>query len=105
MYTFKEAVALLDTILGVARRAAEMIITQIGTEITLFPRAGHLASWTGVVPRNHEGAGRRSTGKRRKGNRFLRSVLVQTAAARTNDLSEGSRNLLVESVVAKWRHP
>jgi transposase len=82
---FEEAVGLLDTIPGVARRTAEMIVAEIGTEMTRFPSAGHLASWAGVAPGNYESAGRQASGKTRKGNRFLRSTLVQAAhaAART----------------------
>jgi transposase len=82
---FDEAVELLDTIPGVARRTAEMLVAEIGTDMTRFPSAGHLASWAGVAPGNHESAGKRTSGKARKGNRFLRTTLVQAAhaAART----------------------
>jgi transposase len=82
---FDEAVELLDTIPGVARRTAEMIVAEIGTDMTRFPSADHLASWAGVAPGNHESAGKRTSGKTRKGNRFLWTTLVQAAhaAART----------------------
>jgi transposase len=81
----EEAVALLDTMPGVARRTAEMIVAEIGTDMTRFPSADHLASWAGVAPGNHESAGKQASGKTRKGNRFLRTTLVQAAhaAART----------------------
>lgn len=80
-----EAVGLLDTIPGVARHTAEMIVAEIGTDMTRFPSAAHLASWAGVAPGNYESAGKRASGKTRKGNRFLRTTLVQAAhaAART----------------------
>jgi transposase len=94
---FEEAVALLDTIPGVARRTAEMIVAEIGTDMTRFPSADHLASWAGVAPGNHESAGKRASGKTRKGHRFLRTTLVQAAhaAARTSGpyLSAQSRRL------------
>ncbi len=82
---FDEAVELLDTIPGVARRTAEMLVAEIGTDMTRFPSADHLASWAGVAPGNHESAGKRTSGKTRKGTRFLRTTLVQAAhaAART----------------------
>jgi transposase len=82
---FEEAVNLLDTIPGVARRTAEMLVAEVGTDMTRFPSAGHLASWAGVAPGNQESAGKRTSGKARKGNRFLRTTLVQAAhaAART----------------------
>jgi transposase len=82
---FEAAVGLLDTIPGVARHAAEMIVAEIGADMSRFPSADHLASWAGVAPGNHESAGKRASGKTRKGNRFLRTILVQAAhaAART----------------------
>jgi transposase len=67
---FDEAVELLDTIPGVARRTAEMMVAEIGTDMTRFPSADHLASWAGVAPGNHESAGKHTSGKARKGTRF-----------------------------------
>jgi transposase len=83
--SFEEAVGLLDTIPGVARHTAEMLIAEIGTDMSRFPSADHLAAWAGVAPGHHESAGKRASGKTRKGNRFLRTTLVQAAhaAART----------------------
>jgi transposase len=78
---FEAAVGLLDTIPGVARHTAEMIVAEIGTDMTRFPSADHLASWAGVAPGNHESAGKRTSDKTRKGNRFLRTSLVQAAHA------------------------
>jgi transposase len=77
----------LDTIPGVARRTAEMLVAEIGTDMTRFPSADHLALWAGVAPGNYESAGKRASGKTRKGNRFLRTTLVQAAhtAARTRN--------------------
>jgi transposase len=82
---FEAAIGLLDTIPGVARPTAEMIVAEIGTDMSRFPSADHLAAWAGVAPGNHESAGKRTSGKTRQGNRFLRTVLVQAAhaAART----------------------
>jgi transposase len=82
---FEEAVALLETLPGVARHTAEMLVAEIGTDMSRFPRADHLAAWAGGAPGHHESAGKRTSGKTRKGNRFLRTTLVQAAhaAART----------------------
>ena len=79
--SFEEAVGLLDTIPGVARHTAEMIVAEIGTDMSRFPSADHLAAWAGVAPGHHESAGKRTSGKTRKGNRFLRTTLVQAAHA------------------------
>lgn len=78
---FEEAVVLLDTIPGVARATAEAIIAEIGTDMTRFPSADHLAAWAGVAPGNHESAGKRHSGKTRKGNKPLGAALNQAAHA------------------------
>ena len=78
---FEQAVELLDTIPGVARRIAEIIVSEIGTDMSRFPTADHLASWAGVAPGNNEGAGKRYSGKTKKGNQSLRVALIQAANA------------------------
>jgi transposase len=75
----QEAIALLDTIPGVGQRAAEILIAEIGTDMSRFPSAKHLASWAGMCPGNHESGGKRLSGKTRKGNRWLRQILVEIA--------------------------
>jgi transposase len=78
---FEEAVALLDTIPGVARRSAEVIISEIGNDMSRFPTANHLAAWAGVAPGNNESAGKRYSGKTRKGDQALEVALIQAAHA------------------------
>jgi transposase len=84
---FEEAVVLLDTIPGVARQTAEIIVGEIGVDMSRFPSADHLAAWAGVAPGNNESAGKRYSGKTRKGNQHLMTALVQAAnaASRTKD--------------------
>lgn len=60
MRPFEEALALLDTIPGVGRRAAEQILAEIGTNMERFPTAAHLASWAGMCLGNNESAGKRN---------------------------------------------
>jgi transposase len=81
----QEAITLLDTIPGVSQRTAEILIAEIGTDMDRFPSAKHLASWAGMCPGNHASAGKRLSGKTRKGSRWLRQVLVESAhvAAKT----------------------
>jgi transposase len=83
--TEREAVTLLDTIPGVSQRTAEILLAEIGTDMTRFPSAKHLASWAGMCPGNYESGGKRLNGKPRKGSRWLRQVLVEAAhvAAKT----------------------
>ena len=69
----------LDTITGVGKRAAETIIAEIGTDMTVFPTAGHLASWAGRCPGNNRTGGKRRSGKPTKGNRWLGEVLIECA--------------------------
>ena len=76
-----EAVTLLDTIPGVGRTMAELIVAEIGTDMQRFGSAAQLASWAKGCPGNHESAGKRSSGKTGTGNRWLRSGLVQAAHA------------------------
>jgi len=77
----------LDTITGVGKRAAETIIAEIGVDMTVFPTAGHLASWAGRCPGNNLTGGKRRSGKPTKGNRWLGEVLTECAwaAARSRD--------------------
>ena len=91
--SWQEAVAFLDTIPGINARAAQGILAEIGIDMTRFPSAGHLASWAGVCPGNHESAGKRLSGKARKGNPWLRQLLVEAAhaAARTKNTSFASQ--------------
>ena len=81
----EDAIARLDTIPGVGRSVAEALLAEIGTDLARFPSAKHLASWAGLCPGNHESAGKRHSGKTRKGSPWLRACLVQAAhaAART----------------------
>jgi transposase len=71
----------LDSIPGVDKTAARDILAEIGTDMSRFGSAIRLASWAGVCPGNNESAGKRRRGKSRKGNRYIRRVLVQCAWA------------------------
>jgi transposase len=79
--TFTRAVELLDTIPGIDQRGAEVIVTEIGIDMSRFETAPRLAAWAGVAPGNDESAGKQRSGKTRKGNRALRAILTQLAHA------------------------
>jgi len=81
---FEDAVVLLDTIPGVARATAEVIVAEIGTDMSRFPTADHLASWAGVALVNHESAVKRRSGKTTKGNKHLGAALNQAAHGATH---------------------
>jgi transposase len=76
---FKTAVTLVDSISAISLTAANAIVSEIGWEMNRFPTAPHLASWSGLCPGNNESGGKRFSGRTRKGNRYLRVILVQIA--------------------------
>lgn len=78
---FRQAVRQLRTIPGVSDLTAQVIISEIGTDMGRFPTAGHLISWAGLCPRNDESAGKRRSTRLRKGAPWLKTTLVQCAWA------------------------
>lgn len=78
---FEQTIRLLCTIPGVEQRTAQVIISEIGTDMSRFPSANHLASWAGLCPGNNETAGKRKNGKTRKGDQWLRRAMVEVAWA------------------------
>ena len=79
VHPFEETVAAVDTIPGVGRRTAEVVVAEVGTDMTRFPTAGHLASWSGVCPGNKQSGEKRKPSPTRKGNNWLKSALVEAA--------------------------
>jgi transposase len=77
----KTAVELLDEIPGIDPRAAQNVLAEIGTDMSRFPTAGHLASWAGMCPGNDQSAGKRRSGRMSDGNRWLKGTLNQCAWA------------------------
>jgi len=68
-----------DAVPGIGARVAETIVAELGTDMSRFPSAGHAASWAGLVPGQHESAGKRRPTRIRKGNRYLKAALIQAA--------------------------
>jgi transposase len=85
---FETAVELLCTIPGVQRRTAEVIVSEIGIDMSVFPTAKHLASWAGQCPGNDQSAGKRRSGRTRDGSKWLDWALEEAAlaATRTKDV-------------------
>ncbi|MFN2182422.1 MAG: IS110 family transposase [Anaerolineae bacterium] len=85
--TWLEAIALLDTIPGVNQQTAEKMLAEMGLDMSRFPTAGHLATWTGLAPGNHQSGGKRYSGRTTKGNEALTTTMVVAAwtAVRTQD--------------------
>lgn len=81
LLNWQQAVELIDQITGISQRVAEGLLAEIGVNMGQFPSAKHLASWVGICPGNHESAGKRLSGKTRKGNPYARQLLIQAAHA------------------------
>lgn len=94
---FEATLAHLDTIPGVDRRSATTILVETGGDMTRFPTAGHLCSWGTVCPGQNESAGKRRSGRTRKGNRYLKTALIEAAlgAARAKGTALQARYLRV----------
>jgi len=78
---FEEAIEHIDTVTGVGRRTAEVLVAEVGVNLTRFPTHRHLTSWAALCPGNNESAGKRHGGKTRKGSPWLRAALVEAAKA------------------------
>jgi transposase len=72
---------LLETIPGIGRTAAQVLIAELGVDMTVFPTSAHLASWAGQCPGNRESAGKRRSGRPRHGSKWLRTTLTESAKA------------------------
>jgi transposase len=84
MRPYESALSRLEKIPGVGRRVAEIIVAEIGVDMSKFPSHGHLSSWAGMCPGQNESGGKRRSGRTRKGCSWLRSALIEAgwAAAR-----------------------
>lgn len=78
---FAQQIRRLQTIPGIGERAAQVVISEIGVDMSRFPTAAHLASWAGLCPGNNESAGRHRSTRTRKGNTEIRQILTECAWA------------------------
>ena len=86
---FRQLAQMWSAIPGLGPLAALVVLAEIGLDMSHFPSAAHLISWTGLYPRNDESAGKRRSTKMRNGAPWLKTVLIQCAraAARTKGSS------------------
>ncbi len=90
MGPFHEELARLDTIHGVNKRTAEVLIAELGVDMTVFPTAKHAASWAGLCPGYHESASKHRSGRNRHDNRWLRAALTEAALAASERSTKGA---------------
>ena len=81
---FRTAVELVVSVPGIKNLSAQVIISEIGTDMSRFPSDQHLISWAGMCPRNDESAGKRRSNRLRNGAPWLKTTLVQCAWAAKN---------------------
>jgi len=79
MQQYEDAIKRIDELPGIGQTSAQTILAEIGLNMDRFPTASHLASWAGLCPGNNESAGKRKSGRTRKGNKTLRAMLIQCA--------------------------
>jgi transposase len=81
LHPFDALIERLDAVTGLARRSIEVLLGELGWEMSHFPDAAHAASWVGICPGHHETGGKQQSGRTRQGNRWAKSVLIQAAHA------------------------
>jgi transposase len=96
---FRVAIEMLTTIPGVSRLSAEVIVSEIGIDMSRFPTEGHVISWAGLCPKNDESAGKRRSTRMKKGAPWLKTTLVQCAwaATRTKETYPHAQYLRIRS--------
>jgi transposase len=77
--TFRSLILLLSTIPGISTQSAVAILSEIGTDMSRFPTAGHFVAWAGLCPGQNESAGKRKSSRLRKGAPWLKTAMVQAA--------------------------
>ena len=85
MVPFRAARELLTTIPGIQQRSAEIILAEIGVDMTRFATPAHLASWAGLCPGNNESAGKHRSTHTRSGDPWLQSALVEAGMGRRSN--------------------
>lgn len=85
MKDYEDAIKKIEELPGIGTRSAEVILAEIGIDMSRFPTAAHISSWSGLCPGNNESAGKRKSGKTNKGNKHLKSILIQCAKTAKNN--------------------
>ena len=84
MKAYEDAIKKLEEIPGIAKRSAQTILSEVGLNMDRFPTEAHFCAWAGLAPGNNESAGRKYSGKTRKGNPTLKTTMIQSAKVAKN---------------------
>lgn len=76
---YQSCIELVDSVTGIGPDSAKVILSVIGTDMSRFPSDAHLSSWAGLSPGNNESAGKRRSGRTTKGNKLLKTTMIQCA--------------------------
>jgi transposase len=93
----EDTIRLLGTIPGISRRTAEVIVAELGTDLSRFPDADPVAAWAGLAPGQNESAGKRKRAGTRRGNRSLRQALILAAWAASH-----TKNTFLGALYRRW---
>ncbi len=103
---FQAELERLDAIPGVNRRTAEVFIAEVGVDMRQFPTAKHLASWAGLCPGNRQSAGKHKVSPTRRGDRWLRTALVEAALSASSACADARlRRWSVRAIAFPWNRP
>ena len=94
---YRKEIELLDSIPGVNKTAAAVIIAELGTDMSVFPTENHVSSWAGVSPGNNESAGKKKRTGATPGNKALKSVLCECGWAASN-----TKNTRLSATYWRW---
>lgn len=89
----EELIERLDGIPGIGKRTAKRIVAEIDFSMEQFPTAAHFCSWAGLVPCNNESEGKKKSAHLRKGNKHVKTVLIECALAAVRKKWDSERTI------------
>jgi transposase len=101
---FRVAIEMLSTIPGLSSLSAEVIVSEIGIDMSRFETEGHLISWAGLCPKNDESAGKRRSNRMKKGAPWLKTTLIQCRAAAKSRTGASLFSIIFRDLNASLRH-
>ncbi|MBF0524625.1 MAG: IS110 family transposase [Deltaproteobacteria bacterium] len=106
MKPYEQEWRLVQTIPGIDEIGAAMLLAEIGVNMSCFGSKDHLSSWAGICSGNNESAGKKKSGRIRKGNKYVRQILCEAAnsARRTDSQFKGLYQGIPEKICPRKTH-